>query len=386
MRIFLINSWFLVVFLHGGHALANTLTLEQAAERLFESETIEKDWFSGQGLASAVPRVVEDMKRELGAFQYIPPCGDRCAAIFERGEIHFDMQIDAEGLINSILIDVPVVYSESLGDAIENFTELSGSSSVYVTRNDEVIGDLNGDVPMAVGSAFKLAVLKALDQLIGAGKLEWDQIVGLQDKWRSVPSGQLQDWPRDSPLTIHTLASLMISVSDNTATDGLIDLVTRNSVETISPRNRPFMTTREFFQLKRRDMADTRESFVDGSYDERMQTLQQVSGLGVPRLSELDMTPLLQVEWFFTAQELCELMESLYTLDVMQINPGLARKEDWQSVSYKGGGDSGVFNLTTGLVAKDGIRYCISATWNDVDAVDQWTFFTKYLALLHQLK
>ncbi|MAN63416.1 MAG: serine hydrolase, partial [Parvibaculum sp.] len=64
------------------------------------------------------------------------------------------------------------------------------------------------------------------------------------------------------------------------------------------------------------------------------------------------------------------------TLDVMQINPGLARKEDWQSVSYKGGGDSGVFNLTTGLVAKDGIRYCISATWNDVDAVDQWTFFT----------
>ncbi len=366
--------------------MAETPTPEKAAERLFSGETVEKGWFANQGLASAVPHLVEELNQELGALQAVPPCGERCAAIFERGELHFDMKIDAEGLITSILIDPPVVYSASLDAAIDAFSELPGSSSVHVTRNGEVIGDLNGEAPMAVGSAFKLAVLKALNQLIGAGKLEWDQVVDMKEEWRSVPSGQLQAWPVGAPITLHTLASLMISVSDNTATDALIDLVTRNSVETISPRNRPFMTTREFFQLKRLDMPETRAQYVDGSYDERSRISSSLKGLGVPRVSELNTDPLLQIEWFFSTQELCGLMDDLHSVDVLQINPGLARKEDWSTVAYKGGSDAGVVNLTTGLVAHDGTRYCVSATWNDTASLDQLAFSMKYLALLHQLK
>ncbi len=386
MRFIWVCSFILMAALSGGPVVAETAPLEKAAERLFSAETVSKEWFANQGLASAVPRVVEEISRELGSLQSVPPCGDRCAAIFERGELHFDMKIDAEGLITSILIDPPVVYSASLDAAIGAFADLSGASSVYVTRNDDVIGDLNANAPMAVGSAFKLAVLKALNQLIGAGKLEWDQVVTLKEEWRSVPSGQLQDWPVGAPLTIHTLASLMTSVSDNTATDALIDLVTRNSVETISPRNRPFMTTREFFQLKRLDMSDTRAAYVDGSYDERSAILSGFGDLSPPRVSELEADPLLQVEWFLSAQELCGLMDDLHTLDVTQINSGLARKEDWRTVSYKGGSDAGVVNLTTGLVAHDGTRYCVSATWNDSQSLDQLTFSMKYLALLHQLK
>jgi beta-lactamase family protein len=386
MRTIWVNFLFWIVVLCGGPAMAEATSLEKAAERLFSGEPVEKEWFANQGLASAVPRIVEEWNRELGSLQSVPPCGERCTAIFEQGELHFDMTIDAEGLITTILIDPPVVYSDSLEASIESFTELPGLSAVYVTRNGEAIGSLNGDAPMAVGSAFKLAVLKALNQLIGAGKLEWNQIVELREEWRSVPSGHLQDWPTGAPLTIHTLASLMISVSDNTATDALIDLVTRNSVETISPRNRPFITTREFFQLKRLDMGETRNAYVDGSYDERSRIAVGLRALGTPRVSEIDTNPLLQIEWFFSAKELCALMEDVHTLDVMQINPGLARKEDWQSVSYKGGSDAGVFNLTTGLVAHDGVRYCVSATWNDVHSLDQWTIFMKYLALLHQLK
>ena len=41
----------------------------------------------------------------------------------------------------------------------------------------------------------------------------------------------MQDWPPGAAVTVETLATLMISVSDNTATDTLIRLVGRERVE-----------------------------------------------------------------------------------------------------------------------------------------------------------
>jgi len=386
MRNIWVNSVFLLAVMYWESAMADTANLEKTAERLFSAETVDKEWFSGQGLASAVPRVVEQLIRELGPLQSIPPCGERCTAVFERGELHFDMKIDSDGLITSILIDPPVVYSASLEDAVQTFSELPGSSSVYVTRDGEVIGDLNGDAPMAVGSAFKLAVLKALNQLIGAGKLEWDQVVELKEEWRSVPSGQLQDWPVGAPLTLHTLASLMISVSDNTATDALIDLVSRGSLETVSPLNRPFLTTREFFQLKRRDSADLRRAFAEGSFDERMGILSGLSENPLPAIGDLNTDPLLQIEWFFSGAELCRLMDRVKHLDVVQINPGIALTNDWERVAYKGGSDFGALNFTTALTAKDGKQYCVSATWNNAEPLDETAFSMLYAGLLYHLK
>ena len=39
-----------------------------------------------------------------------------------------------------------------------------------------------------------------------------------------------QDWPKGAPVTLHTLATLMISISDNTATDQLIAIVGRDAI------------------------------------------------------------------------------------------------------------------------------------------------------------
>ena len=106
-------------------------------------------------------------------------------------------------------------------------------------------------------------MMHRVGKIVGLGEVEFGRFFFFSS--RRLHTSLQGDWSSDvcssdlgAPITIHTLASLMISESDNTATDALIDLVTRNSVETISPRNRPFMTTREFFQLKRLDMADSR--------------------------------------------------------------------------------------------------------------------------------
>jgi hypothetical protein len=365
---------------------AEVLAAEEAAERLFSAEEIDPEWFANQGLSSAVPRVVKDLQEELGTLQAIEPCAPKCVARFEFGEFSFDIAVTSTGLISSLWIDPPVVYSASLVDAIAKFEELPGDVSVYITGDGKALEELNGDNILAVGSTFKLVVLKALDQLIGAGKLDWQQVVEFDDAWRSLPSGQLRDWPSGAPLTVHTLASLMISTSDNTATDALIDLVSRGSLETISPLNRPFLTTRELFQLKRRDATEIRRAFVEGNFDERMRILESLSEDPLPVIGDLNTDPLLQIEWFFSGEELCKLMDAVRHLDVAQINPGIALKSDWEEVAYKGGSDFGALNFTTALTATDGKRYCVSATWNHNVALDETAFSMLYAGLLHHLK
>ena len=62
------------------------------------------------------------------------------------------------------------------------------------------------------------------------------------------------------------------------------------------------------------------------------------------------------------------------------------KKGDWNRVSFKGGSDFGVFNLTTGVETAEGVRHCVSATWNDDETLDEDTFMVLYAGLLHQLK
>jgi len=386
MRIFMLALMVAGSLIFALRAEADVLGAEEAAERLFAADEVGLEWFANQGLSSAVPRVVQQLQDELGALQAIEPCAPKCVARFELGEVTFDIAVTSDGLISSLWIDPPVVYSASLEEAVAKFEELPGDVSVYITGDGGALGDLNGDSVLAVGSTFKLAVLKALDQLNGAGKLEWQQGVNVDDAWRSLPSGQLQDWPTGAPITVHTLASMMISSSDNTATDALIDLVSRGTLETVSPLNRPFLTTREFFQLKRRDATDLRRAFAEGNFDERMRILAGLSGKTLPAIGDLNTDPLLQIEWFFSGEELCKLMNDVRHIDVVQINPGVALKSDWKEVAYKGGSDFGALSFTTALTSKDGKLYCVSATWNHVEALDETAFSMLYAGLLYHLK
>ncbi len=110
--------------------------------------------------------------------------------------------------------------------------------------------------PLAIGSAFKLFILAELQRQIGAGRRHWSDVV-LLDR-RSIPSGVLQTWPRGAPVTLHTLAAQMISVSDNTAADTLLHLLGRENVEAMmatlgvgaAARNRPLLSTLEMAALK----------------------------------------------------------------------------------------------------------------------------------------
>lgn len=129
----------------------------------------------------------------------------------------------------------------SLEQIVQKIRALPGQTSLLVRGNQEIVA-YNADQPLAVGSAFKLLVLQALRQQIQAGQHQWDEVVRLKPEWKSLPSGLLQTWPSGTPITLQSLATLMISLSENTATDALIDIVGRETLEELFPRNQPFLT------------------------------------------------------------------------------------------------------------------------------------------------
>jgi len=292
----------------------------------------------------------------------------------------------------------PVIASSPSGAAaipyklIDEFQALPGRTSVLVLKDEAGSAELsseqwlaiNADQPLAIASAFKLQVLAELQQQIMDGKHRWDEVVELEPEWKSIPSGILQDWPDHTPLTLQTLASLMISISDNTAADELIHIVGRDALATSSPRNHPFLTTREVFTLKNPENQDLLAAYR--SSPNRQKLLPAIHKAPLPPVAVVDSQPLApDIEWFFTTQELCQLMAKVANLPLMQINTGSVDANNWQQVAFKGGAEPGVLNLTTAISSDAGDKYCVSATWNDQQPLAEYRFFDLFSEILQSL-
>lgn len=366
------------------------MTPKAALERMFTTEQIQSDWFTPTFLTQVsvlqVQQIVASLKTELGNYQKVQTDGKDHLVIFERGSVPTKIVLDANGKIAGLLFQPPQSKPISLDKAVEEFKALLGRVSIFVLEGTER-ASLNAMQPLAVGSAFKLAVLDALKSQVMSGKRSWGDVVELQPSWKSLSSGFLQNWPDGSLLTVQTLATLMISQSDNTATDSLIHLVKREQIEAITPRNRPFLTTHEAFLLKSINNRELLQSYRTGDLAKRRAVLDALTKQPLPNESDFDpKTPILDVEWFFTTQELCDLIARVADLPLMSVNPGVANTKDWQQVAFKGGSEPGVLNLTTWLKTKNGKSYCVSATWNNDVPLEEARFTTLYSAVIAGLK
>lgn len=227
-------------------------------------------------------------------------------------------------------------------------------------------------------------MLAALRARIEAGEASWADVIRLDVQRRSLPSGTLQDWPDGALVTLYSAAARMISESDNTATDLLIDYLGRETVEAYAPaRNRPFPKTREFFVLKDPARRALGEAFLAAGPARRTALLEETASLPLPEdPSAFLAVQLPAIEWFYTVEELCALIEPLVELPLTGINDGgLPNAGRWARIAFKGGSEAGVMNLTYGLEAPDGTRYCVSATQNDDAPLDE----VKFVGLVHGL-
>ena len=359
--------------------------------RLFEAGAQELS-YSSQFQAAVSPgqleQLVGQIEGQLGTFATVEGTSNPYTVVFEQGTVTARITLDGDGRITGLRFTELTPTSGTLDEAIERVEQIEGQTSLFIRRNGETIVATNTDEALAVGSSFKLAVLAAVDEAIAEGGLRWDSVVSFERSWRSLPSGILQDWPEGSSLTIETLSTLMISLSDNTATDALISIVGRGAVEQYAPRNSPFLKTAEAFRLKNPENNDLLSEYRAGSEDERRTLVDRLADRPLPEHSLFEGEPVApDVEWFFTTAELADLIERLDHLDLMTVNPGVARPAEWERIAYKGGSEPGIMNLTTTLLDAERTRYTVSLTVNrDNAALNEPEVFTAYQAILNALQ
>jgi beta-lactamase class A len=359
-----------------------------APDRLFSPATLAQLPAERIAAVSSQLRGAYGAARRVDRIEASSPTSGNVFVAFERATVHLQLAIDPQPphlLIGLLVIDaeptaepLPALFGEIVG--------LPGEVSLDAARLEQSgpaeFLTQKAERPLAIGSAFKLFILAELVRQVKAGERKWSDVVPLGSP--SLPSGLLQDWPTGSPLTLHSLAALMISRSDNSAADTLLAVVGREKVERLLPKvgvrapelDRPFLSTREAFALKLGDPA-LLAAWKAADEAGRRKLLPRLAAVEAATLDPLKLAAgpaeIGGIEWFASPADLVRTLDWLRrngdptALALLAINPGVGRAiaKDFAYVGYKGGSEPGVLNLTWLLKRSDGHWIALSATWND---------------------
>ncbi|MEQ1550182.1 serine hydrolase [Sphingorhabdus sp.] len=294
------------------------------------------------------------------------------------------------------------------GDSIDkiktDFGALSGTSGFVVQKlSDDGVATLhalNDNKQFATGSTFKLYVLAELASQVAGGQRRWSDVVPLGVRNHS--SAGTQNWPLDTPVTLQTLATWMISVSDNAATDALMRELGRDAVEgklatighSAPDKALPMLTTVEAFALKSNPALRQRfEKASEAGQRELLASERAALSYSAIDMSHLGSGPVAidSVEWFASPADTALLLNNLRrsnsqtTRDIMAVNSGIgpAAAGKWRYLGYKGGSEPGVISMSFLTQSKAGDWYAISGSWNnpakDIDNAQFVSLMTRLL-------
>jgi len=309
---------------------------------------------------------------------------------FERGVVNAQIAIDPAPphQVVGLLFTGPEMAGDTLDKLAADIRALPGTTGLGIYALGEgaprLVAGIAPDKAMPLGSAFKLWVLGELAREVSAGERKWSDVVAIGPA--SLPSGITQNWPPGSPVTIQTLATLMISISDNTATDTLVSLegeqldhfVTQAGV----PRLAPVLTTRQMFALKSPANADLATQWATSLAPSARRTLLDGNAA---RLRTTPVDPMMfagkptkvdTLEWFASPAETAGILDWLRKqggetpLSLLAINPGIdpTTRGKFDYVGFKGGSEPGVVTLNFLVRRKEGRWLAIAAGWHRNDA------------------
>jgi len=259
---------------------------------------------------------------------------------------------------------------ETYGQALQNMAPQASFLVAEVTEAgcSEIEG-LNPNVALGVASAFKLWVLAALAEAVAEGELSWDDPLAIRDEWRSIPTGTMHGEETGAEYPISHYAKMMISISDNTATDHLLFTLGRERVEAMfettahhNPTlNTPLLATIDLVALKTLVLPDDVEAYNSMTADERRNYLDneiewnQGMALFGAQFWATPRRP--EIQWWASTSDLCRVMSHLKELggsesglpvfEALSMNPALELVDTtWPFIGFKGGSEPGVYNFT----------------------------------------
>ncbi len=274
------------------------------------------------------------------------------------------------------------------GDPIERLEEMGTLRYLIAAPSNgecEVLASQDDETLLPLASVFKLYVLGALVEAVNAGAITWDDPVTIQDELVSLGGPTAEEEP-GTTLSVRELATEMIRVSHNTATDHLMDLVGRDAVEQIQlemghsepTANVPLPTTRELTILKYSGDAALAESYIAAGAAERRAILDdEVASRPFPASEQIGGVFRYQdsVGWFGTAGDACRALEWLMRDDearaILTNRPLSPNPDLWPVLGFKGGSDDGVAAAAWWMQTGDGQAYvAVVSLVNETDLLD----------------
>ncbi|MFI6801103.1 serine hydrolase [Streptosporangium canum] len=292
-------------------------------------------------------------------------------ATIEAAGVLFNLSLttDGVGLIDGLrfsqnIAPAPKDWAE-LDQRLSNLAPQAGFIAAEVTKDGTCrpMHSVAPDAARPLGSMFKLYVLGTVAERIASGAFGWDTKLTITPELKSLGSGELQNRPDNSKVSVLEAAKLMISISDNTAADLLIHKAGRKYVERTArvwgardKRNTPLLTTREMFVLKGADYPRHANKYLSlgtagqRAYLDRVVAevpLSRIAGWTAPR--ELD-----TLEWYASPAQVCHAFARLSKLPDKRVGEALSAydaglaldKAQWPSVWFKGGSEPGVSDLS----------------------------------------
>ena len=250
-----------------------------------------------------------------------------------------------------------------------------------------------------LGSMFKLYVLDALGHAVASGTVRWNQLLTVTAQLKSLPSGELQNEPDGTQISVQDTAAKMISISDNTAANMLINLVGRPAVEAALTTtgmadpalDRPFLTTRELFILKLDQWPALANRYIAANEAGRRALLAStVDQAPLPTVAAAQAwtapRDINSLEWFASADDICRAYISLAALarrpglspigQVLSLNDGGLQLDpaQWKTTWFKGGSEPGVLTLAYLATTRTGQSYVVTVlAENPSQPIDEGT-------------
>lgn len=273
-----------------------------------------------------------------------------------------------------------MTLQEAIQTVLEDADIQAGVAAWHIESDTKI--DVNGDQLYPMASTFKIPILATAMKQLTEGKFQLDTRIALKDDDKSRGSGILPYFEPGLQPTILDLLTLMIIISDNTATDMTVELL--GGCDVVESYMHELGLTDIYFKMNCKDLLRT--LFPEGVYDLPPDELTKWNiendilrdGLAFRKDSDNDVS---------TANDMNRLLHMIYTgaianaearetainiLFKQQFNVRLSRfLPPGTKVAHKTGTIGGIRN-DSGIIYIDDDTHVIATIFTEWDEVPYW--------------